>query len=205
MRKQEIKCGCCCCGLLANAAIMSNSSFHINCFCAEQVEPDELYDELADDADEAWVAQHYSTSLSRCCSMLMVNSIDLKPNPKSNTRQNTHTGKEATRQGKGKGPETDAVLNCPCCFTTLCMDCQRHERYKQQFRAMFFVNCTVKTHVRVAPPDQKKGQAKLEAAEAAEEEAESEVLHPVVCATCGTEVGVQDADEVVHFFNVLAS
>lgn len=29
------------------------------------MEPDELYDEGADDADEAWVAQQYSTSLSR--------------------------------------------------------------------------------------------------------------------------------------------
>lgn len=133
---------------------------------------------------------------------------ETQPQTQTNTRrQHTPTpGKEATRRGKGKGPETDAVLNCPCCFTALCMDCQRHERYKEQFRAMYFVNCTVKTHVRVTAPDQKKGQARLEAAEVAEAaEAKSEVLHPVVCATCGTEVGVQDADEVVHFFNVLAS
>ena len=23
-------------------------------------------------------------------------------------------------------PESDAVLNCPCCMTLLCMDCQRY-------------------------------------------------------------------------------
>jgi hypothetical protein len=31
------------------------------------------------------------------------------------------------------------------------------------------------------------------------------VLHPVCCGVCGTQVGAQDADEVVHFFHVLAS
>ena len=36
-----------------------------------------------------------------------------------------HWRKEATQQGTSQGTETDAILNCPCCFTTLCMDCQR--------------------------------------------------------------------------------
>ena len=127
-----------------------------------------------------------------------------------NTKPSKLTGKEATRHGKGKGPETDAVLNCPCCFTTLCMDCQRHERYKNQYRAMFVVNCTVKTHVRVASPPQppaqgsKNSKGQGDSAAAAEGEG-GEILHPVVCAACGTEVGVQDEEEVVHFFNVLAS
>merc|ERR1712072_1101848 len=31
--------------------------------------------------------------------------------------------------GRVGGHRTDAILNCPCCFTTLCLDCQRHERY----------------------------------------------------------------------------
>lgn len=34
---------------------------------------------------------------------------------------------------------------------------------------------------------------------------DEEVLHPVVCDGCGTMVGVQDSDEVVHFHNVLES
>lgn len=131
----------------------------------EQLEPDQLYDETADDADEAWVQRHY------------------------------RRGKGQGKGGKGKGPETDAVLNCPCCFTTLCMDCQQHERYKNQFRAMFTVNCTVKTPVRVAQQKTEGGEGKKE---------EEEKLYPVVCAVCATEVGVQDAEEVVHFFNVLA-
>lgn len=29
-------------------------------------------------------------------------------------------------------------------MTTLCLDCQRHEKYRTQYRAMFVMNCTVK-------------------------------------------------------------
>ena len=31
------------------------------------------------------------------------------------------------------------------------------------------------------------------------------LVHAVECETCGTVVGVQDEDEVTHFFNVIAS
>jgi len=34
---------------------------------------------------------------------------------------------------------------------------------------------------------------------------QEDMLHPVLCAVCGTQVGAQDAEEVVHFFHVLAS
>lgn len=139
------------------------------------MEPDELYDEQADDADEAWVNRHYRKEATR-----------------------------RTTQGKGQqGKGSDAVLNCPCCFTTICMDCQRHDRYKNQFRAMFTVNCTVKTHVRVAPPGQEAAGKTKKGEDGGREE--EEVLYPVVCAACGTEVGVQDDEEVFHFYNVLAS
>lgn len=40
-----------------------------------------------------------------------------------------------------KGHKSDAVLSCPLCFTTLCVDCQQHARYENQFRAMFVMNC----------------------------------------------------------------
>lgn len=56
---------------------------------------------------------------------------------------------------------SDAVLNCPACLTVICVgnyfryvmtvsffcfsDCQRHETYHTQYRAMFYMNCTVDT------------------------------------------------------------
>ena len=36
---------------------------------------------------------------------------------------------------------SDAILSCPLCFTTLCIDCQQHDTYDNQFRAMFVMNC----------------------------------------------------------------
>ncbi|PRP75886.1 E2F-associated phosphoprotein [Planoprotostelium fungivorum] len=39
------------------------------------------------------------------------------------------------------GRRSDAVLNCACCFMLLCVDCQQHSIYLNQFRAMFVRNC----------------------------------------------------------------
>lgn len=48
-----------------------------------------------------------------------------------------------------KPRSSDAVLSCPCCFQIVCMDCQRHERYTNQFRAMFVMNIDVRWDVHV--------------------------------------------------------
>jgi E2F-associated phosphoprotein len=37
--------------------------------------------------------------------------------------------------------KSDAILSCPCCLTTLCIDCQQHTELECQFRAMFVMNC----------------------------------------------------------------
>lgn len=74
-------------------------------------------------------------------------------------------------------------LSCPCCFTTICNDCQRHSRKKSQWRAMFVVNCSVGVN----------------------KETDSNELLSVTCDTCGASLGVQDAEEVYHFFGVVPS
>ena len=40
-----------------------------------------------------------------------------------------------------QGRKSDAILSCPGCFTTVCIDCQQHERYENQFRALLVMNC----------------------------------------------------------------
>lgn len=50
---------------------------------------------------------------------------------------------EAWMQAARQGRESDAILNCPCCFTTVCVDCQQHETSWHRFRAMFVMNCTI--------------------------------------------------------------
>lgn len=115
---------------------------------------------------------------------------------------------------------SDAVLNCPACMTTLCLDCQRHEKYRTQYRAMFVMNCTVKSDEVLrykTQPDRKQRNRKRRRGQNSEtprDEAPDpapagmdadEVYHPVRCSECSTEVAVLDKDEVYHFFNILAS
>ncbi|XP_072292280.1 E2F-associated phosphoprotein isoform X2 [Eucyclogobius newberryi] len=122
---------------------------------------------------------------------------------------------------------SDAVLNCPACMTTLCLDCQRHEKYQTQYRAMFVMNCTVKKDEVLrykAQPDPRKfrNRRKRKAPgtkpgldqgphgdqglpQRPEGLDSDEVYHPVQCSECSTEVAVFDKEEVYHFFNILAS
>ncbi|XP_077395837.1 E2F-associated phosphoprotein [Festucalex cinctus] len=113
-------------------------------------------------------------------------------------------------------PSSDAVLNCPACMTTLCLDCQRHEKYRTQYRAMFVMNCSVnkeqvlrykKPPVRT-PRNRKRGGKDEAAATMTTTPAgmdADEVYHPVQCSECSTEVAVLDKDDVYHFFNILSS
>lgn len=137
-----------------------------------------LYDPDMDDDDEKW--------------------IDAK-------RRSYIFPTEKTESGKGSLkplPNSDAVLNCPACLSLLCLDCQRHDIYKGQYRAMFVNNCKVITDEILKYPIKKKRSKKhSENVDTTKED----VYNPVKCAVCNTEVAVYDADEIYHFFNVLAS
>ncbi len=100
----------------------------------------------------------------------------------------------ALRAGRG---ENMVTLSCPACFTVLTTDCQRHVIYKTQWRAMFVQNCVVRAVDAMASSRSGGG--------AGEEEEEEDVVAPVDCGHCGASVGVQDSDEVYHFFNVVPS
>ncbi|XP_029899994.1 E2F-associated phosphoprotein isoform X1 [Myripristis murdjan] len=164
-----------------------------------------LYDPDEDDRDQAWVdARRAAHSCSR--------------------RRPAALG---SRPGQPRGlPSSDAVLNCPACMITLCLDCQRHEKYRTQYRAMFVMNCTVKRDevLRYKTPSDRQQRSRKKrrrtpkqttetaaaAADAAPEPAPrgvdgDELYHPVQCSECSTEVAVLDKDEVYHFFNILAS
>ncbi|KAI1895592.1 hypothetical protein AGOR_G00107830 [Albula goreensis] len=161
-----------------------------------------LYDPDEDDRDQAWVdskRQQYRASRKQ-----LPGSTNRKDKPQAL-------------------PSSDAVLNCPACMTTLCLDCQRHEKYRTQYRAMFVMNCTVNKEEVLrykTPADRKrmKRQKKKKASQGAELDATAtgsegmevdpepeEKYHPVKCTECSTEVAVFDKDEVYHFFNILAS
>ena len=48
---------------------------------------------------------------------------------------------------------SDALLSCPACLATLCVDCQRHVSRRNQFRAMFARNVRVATDVLLRPQE----------------------------------------------------
>ncbi|XP_052001866.1 E2F-associated phosphoprotein isoform X2 [Xyrauchen texanus] len=163
-----------------------------------------LYDPDKDDRDQAWV--------------------DAKRKEYRNQRR---LPPSANRKNKPPAlPSSDAVLNCPACMTTLCLDCQRHEKYRTQYRAMFVMNCTVNkdevlryktANKRKQNRWRKKARQESTSTEAEmETEAgltdarlagmdEEEMYYPVKCTECSTEVAVFDKEEVYHFFNILAS
>lgn len=115
--------------------------------------------------------------------------------------------------------KSDAVLNCPACMTTLCLDCQRHSLYKNQYRAMFVMNCNVDTSEVLKQPEVKSKNNKRQKKKKSQQNSDStsstsdnqtvnddsESVHPVKCTECNTVVAVYDKDEIFHFFNVLAS
>ena len=68
----------------------------------KQLSNDELlYDPDADEDDERWVEKQRRSYL-----------------PKSQA--------SSDKEKKKRLPNSDAVLDCPACMTTLCMDCQRY-------------------------------------------------------------------------------
>ncbi|KAK2826805.1 hypothetical protein Q5P01_021019 [Channa striata] len=158
-----------------------------------------LYDPDEDDRDQAWVDARRREYIRR--------------------KRPAAALRSQPRQPQGL-PNSDAVLNCPACMTTLCLDCQRHEKYRTQYRAMFVMNCTVKKdevlHYKTEQERKKRNRKrrKGQETESAEDKASDptpagmdadEVYHPVQCSECSTEVAVFDKDEVYHFFNILAS
>ncbi|KAK7280625.1 hypothetical protein RJT34_25690 [Clitoria ternatea] len=109
---------------------------------------------------------------------------------------------------KRHGLQSDAVLSCPACFTTLCLECQRHEKYLTQYRAVFVVNCKIEGEKVVRQNNSRsrkrnRGKEGLDRSDASSTNIET--FKQVCCSVCSTEVGVIDEDEVYHFYNVLPS
>lgn len=139
---------------------------------------DMLYDPLMDEEDQKW--------------------MDNK------RRAYIYPSEDSSTDKPKRLPNSDAVLNCPACLSLLCLDCQRHELYRNQYRAMFVSNCTIVMEETLSfPIKQKKLRRKSSGQCSADGKDDS--FHPVQCSVCKTGVAVYDTDEIYHFFNVLAS
>lgn len=84
----------------------------------------------------------------------------------------------AVAEARG-GRTSDAILSCPACFATLCVDCQAHARDESRYRAMFVQGCRL---------------------------LDREGAYVVLCEACESEVGVYDEEsELYEFEGVVAS
>lgn len=140
-----------------------------------------LYDPIADGEDEKWVEEQRKEYIGLAS--------------RNDSQHST------TDSGAMKSTQSDAVLNCPGCMTVLCLDCQRHEVYKTQYRAMFSLNCKIDWSEKVTG---KRGDCKKEKKEKSLA-SEPDIFFNVRCSVCNSQVAVYDEDEVFHFFNVLSS
>jgi hypothetical protein len=120
---------------------------------------DDLYDENLDAEDEAYVYKNMRGGVREMVTIVQQqqqqpydmerqqNSTEesLQEVNSKNSNQNLPR-KQRQRLLLYKPRNSDAVLSCPCCFNIVCMDCQRHTRYPNQFRAIFVMGITVDWH-----------------------------------------------------------
>ncbi|CAL8099733.1 unnamed protein product [Orchesella dallaii] len=171
-----------------------------------------FYDPSSDAKDQAWIDNQRRKSYGQ------------NNNASSSTKNSNHnpspSGSSKLVVGKANEnssnpnteiqlPTTDAILNCPACFTTVCHDCQRHEVYVGQYRAMFVMNCLINTNETLTVPEKppKKYRKRKKGTEIPGFTpcSSTDVFNPVMCKVCKTQVAMYDSDEIYHFFNVLAS
>lgn len=153
---------------------------------------DDLYSENLDEEDEAWVYRHMRGGVEETVMLKKPNSSKLE-------------------QAKLLKPRnSDAVLSCPCCFAIVCMDCQQHEKYENQYRAMFVMNIGVdwnhelihcdKSHALIDKPPTPDNHVPDP------DDTKEQVYYYVYCAACKTQVAALDMqEEVYHFYGTIAS
>ncbi|KAL7481369.1 hypothetical protein ACHAW6_007056 [Cyclotella cf. meneghiniana] len=223
----------------------------------EDVVADDLYCANMDDEDEAWVykhmrsgkeelayirtqrssamAQHDSCQGSASCHAHgphEVISSDKSSSALPDQYKSAEQKKTMHQALLLKPRNSDAVLSCPRCFTTVCMDCQQHESYANQYRAMFVMNIGVDWNKRMTYDDA-LGGLKLLSSEGDRFEHDGnegelnipdtipydidyggrtsgndqkEIYYAVHCGYCQWEVAALDMkDEIYYFFGCIAS
>eukprot|EP00050_Salpingoeca_kvevrii_P017996 m.69982 g.69982 ORF g.69982 m.69982 type:complete len:370 (+) comp7847_c0_seq2:21-1130(+) len=181
---------------------------------------DLLYDPEADASDARWIAEHRALNYPP------------SPPPTNSLGQNAAAARNSA-SGLHAAPMSDAVLNCPACMTTLCLDCQQHDQYPSQFRAMFVLNCVIDRSEECSVPvpttkKHKNRHYRNRKEILLDEEKGGSNFFKVRCNECNTVVcmddgfqapqesffwlttlrvlvAMYDAEEIYHFFNVLAS
>ncbi|KAF7487768.1 E2F-associated phosphoprotein [Sarcoptes scabiei] len=123
------------------------------------------------------------------------NRKDRQTNPASSSSSNDHN-RSSRKSNRTTAAINDVKLNCPCCLSLLCLDCQRHEIYKTQYRAIFISNLLYADN---------DGDGSYRENQQQQPITMKDVYYAVHCDVCNTEVAVYDHDEVYHFHSVIDS
>ena len=142
-----------------------------------------FYDKDGDMEDHKWVQRHRADirGFRNAVEIFTEGSM-----PEETITRNINGNIQVENEKKRESSKSDAVLDCPCCFTPLCFDCQRHETIVTQYRAMFVQNLIVHEEESVNHPLVSSGG-----------------LFRVTCSVCDTEVAAVDDQQVFHFFHVI--
>lgn len=108
----------------------------------------DFYDHRADDEDEVYVYQHLRSGVKEQVS----DQRDGEKQLSGGIGSQHHDTMKVYKPRK-----SDAILSCPSCFNIVCMDCQRHERYANQFRAMFVMGIAVRWDLSMVYDDSVQG------------------------------------------------
>jgi len=101
-----------------------------------------FYDPTADEDDEKWLHKHRYEG---------VNANAKQKSPRAEKKEEFSLPEDEL--------PSDAVLNCPGCMGTLCVTCQRHSVYNNQYRAVFVIDCKVDyTNTLTVPTKETKKQ-----------------------------------------------
>jgi hypothetical protein len=195
---------------------------------------DLFYDENLDEEDEAYVYKHMRGGIRENVTLHTTISnkgpvstpISWKSSYHGNgTERVSASDNRQQKVQMFKPRHSDAVLSCPCCFNIVCMDCQKHKRYANQYRAMFVMGVVVDwKHILVYDEIHRALVSKIEQPNAIEIEQEeeprewhdpaegtgsnNEILplkdgeyYAVECATCRTQVAALDMKDEVYYFH----
>lgn len=100
--------------------------------------------EICEEEEDETVADQPQTVSDRHNTAVGEDSVEGRHRPKNRQQQGKSSGNNKTRrEGATMGLVSDAQLSCPLCFTTVCLECQRHAKYANQFRAVTAINVNV--------------------------------------------------------------
>ena len=172
---------------------------------------DELYDAEIDDEDEAYVYKNMRSGFEE--------TIQVQRTSSSENDRSDNKGGQLETMNVLKPRDSDAILSCPCCLNVVCMDCQKHETIRNQYRAMFVMNIGVHWEKRyvyddvsqllvehASSPSTADAAGNIDIVLEEVEDEKKEYYYSVYCMNCNTEVAFLDMnDEVYHFSGCVAS